>query len=108
MSAQLPLHLALHGPWSVSVRPEFARDRAGRWTGAEQSIVAVTTTLEYRSAYRWANGIVRLEYRFDNSRGPGGGFFDAREISPGVVALKPTQHLLILGLMLTFDSPPSR
>ena len=96
------------GPWSVSVRPEFARDSAGRWTGAEQSVVAITTTLEYRRTYRGANGIVRLEHRFDDSRGPGGGFFDDGEIGPGVIALKPTQHLLILGLILTFDSPSPR
>jgi hypothetical protein len=108
VSLQAPTRWAPPGPWSVSVRPEFARDSAGRWTGAEQSIVAITTTIEYRGTYRGANGIVRLEYRFDNSRGPGGGFFDDGEISPGVAALKPTQHLLILGLILTFDSPSSR
>jgi hypothetical protein len=108
MSVQAPMRWAPPGPWSVSVRPEFARDSAGRWTGAEQSIVAITTTLEYRRTYRGVSGIVRLEHRFDESRGPGGGFFDDGEVRPGVVALKPTQHLLILGLILTFDSPSSR
>ena len=108
ISVQAPVRWAPRGSWSVSARPEFARDSAGRWTGAEQSIVAVTTTLEYHSTYQWANAIVRLEHRFDDSRGPGGGFFDDGEISPGVVALKPTQHLLILGLILTFDSPSPR
>jgi Putative beta-barrel porin-2, OmpL-like. bbp2 len=108
ISAQAPVRWAPPGRWSVSIRPEVARDSAGRWTGAEQSIVAVTTTLEYRRSYQWASAILRLEHRFDDSRGPGGGFFDDGEVSPGVVALKPTQHLLILGLMLTFDSPSSR
>jgi len=99
---------ALTGPWSVSVRPEAARDSAGRWTGAEQSIFAVTTTLEYRKSYQWASAILRLEHRFDKSRGPGGGFFDDGEVGPGLIALEPTQHLLILGMILTFDSPSSR
>jgi hypothetical protein len=108
ISVQAPTRWALSGPWSASVRPEFASDSTGRWTGAEQSIVAVTTTLEYRKSYPWASAILRLEHRFDDSWGPGGGFFDDGEISPGMVALKPTQHLLILGLILTFDSRSSR
>jgi hypothetical protein len=107
-SAQAPVRWAPSGPWSVSVRPEVASDSAGRWTGAEQSIFAVTTTLEYRRSYQWAGAILRLEHRFDDSRGPGGGFFDDGGVSPGAVALKPTQHLLILGLILTFESPSSR
>jgi hypothetical protein len=105
MSAQLPMHWAVRGPWSVSARPEVAWDSAGRWTGYEQSIKAVTTTLEYRVPYRWANTILRLEYRFDDSRGKDGGFFTDGEVSPGVVRLKPTQQLLVLGLIFTFDSP---
>src|SRR5262249_27178044 len=51
MSAQLPLHWSVTGPWSVTVRPEIAWDRDGRWIagqlGADQSIRAFTTTLEY-------------------------------------------------------------
>ena len=107
-SAQVPVHWTLRGPWSVSVRPEVAWDSTGRWTGAEQSIEAITTTLEYRMPYRWANTIVRLEHRFDDSRGSGGGFFNDGELSSGVVGFRPTQHLLILGLIVTFDSPPQR
>src|SRR5260370_33664339 len=72
MSAQLPVHWAVRGPWSVTLRPEFAWDRAGRWTGFARVIKAVTTTLEYRIPYRWTNTIARLEYRFDDSRGKGG------------------------------------
>jgi hypothetical protein len=104
MSAQLPVHRSLGGPWSVTLRPEFTWDRDGRWTGFPQTIKAVTTTLEYRVPYQLMNTIVRVEYRFDDSRGKGGGFFRGGEISPGVVALTPTQHLLVLGLLLTFDS----
>jgi hypothetical protein len=108
ISAQLPVRWAVQGPWSLSVRPEVAWDTKGRWTTYEQSIKAITTTLEYRVPYRWANTILRLEHRFDDSRGKAGGFFDDGEVSPGVVGLKPRQHLLIVGLIFTFDSPTQR
>jgi hypothetical protein len=108
MSAQLPLHVSVHGPWSVSVRPEVTWDSEGRWTSHEQSIAAVTTTLEYRMAYRGGNTILRLEHRFDDSQGRDGGFFTDGQVSPGVVGLKPTQQLLIFGLIFTFDSPSQR
>jgi hypothetical protein len=104
MSAQLPVHRVVHGPWSVTARPEVAWDRDGRWTGSVQLIKAVTTTLEYKLSYRKTNTITRLEYRFDDSRGRGGGFFRGAEVSPGVIALTPTQHLLIFGLIFAFDS----
>jgi hypothetical protein len=108
MSAQLPVHWTVRPSWSVSVRPEVAWDSTGRWTASEQSIKAITTTLEYRVPYRWSSTILRLEHRFDDSRGPGGGFFNDGDLSSGVVGLKPTQHLLIVGLMFTFDSPSQR
>jgi hypothetical protein len=107
-SAQVPVHFTLGGPWSVSVRPEFAWDSTGRWTGGEQSVKAFTTTLEYRAPSRWATALVRLEHRVDDSRGAGGGFFSGGELSPGVVGLAPTQHLLILGVIVAFDSPSPR
>src|SRR5216683_178445 len=104
MSAQMPVHCAVHGPWSVTLRPEFAWDRDGRWTGSAQTIKAVSSTIEYRITYRWTNTIARVEYRFDDSRGKGGGFFKDGTVSPGVVGLTPAQHLLIFGLIFTFDS----
>jgi Putative beta-barrel porin-2, OmpL-like. bbp2 len=103
VAAQLPMRWVLRGPWSVAVRPEIAWDSKGRWTLAEQTVKALTTTLEYRVPYKWAATIVRLEYRVDDSRGAQGGFFDDHEVSPGVIALTPTQHLLILGVIVTFD-----
>jgi hypothetical protein len=104
MSAQLPLHWAVRGPWSVMVRPEFAWDRDGRWIdGASQSVKAVTTTLEYRVPYRRTQTILRLEHRYDDSRGSGGGFFDAGDQSPGVPRLTPTQHLLIVTLIVSIS-----
>jgi len=88
----------------VTLRPEFAWDRDGRWTGSAQTIKAVSSTIEYRIPYRWTNTIARVEYRFDDSRGKGGGFFKDGTVSPGVVGLTPAQHLLIFGLIFTFDS----
>jgi hypothetical protein len=102
------VHLTLHGPWSVSVRPEVAWDSRGRWTSSEQSIKALTTTLEYRVPYRWANAIFRLEYRVDDSRGKDGGFFAESSVAPNGIGLTPTQHLLIAGMIFTFDSPSPR
>ena len=104
MSAQLPMHWAFDKHWSATLRPEVAWDRDGRWTGFSQTVKAVTSTLEYRIPYRRANAIVRLEHRWDDSRGPGGGFFSDGDARPGIPALTPAQHLLGLGIILTFDS----
>lgn len=104
MSAQLPFHRVIHGPWSAALRPEVAWDRDGRWTGSKQTIKAVTATLEYHVPYWKTNTIARLEYRVDDSRGSGGGFFRGAQISPGVTALVPTQQLLAVGVIFTFES----
>jgi len=104
MAAQLPIHWVLDKHWSITVRPETAWDRNGRWTGASQTVKAVTSTIEYRIPYRAATAIVRFEHRWDDSRGPEGGFFEDGEVSPGFIGLTPTQHLLGLGLIFTFDS----
>ena len=92
------------GPWSVAVRPEFYWDRNGRLTGFEQFITALTSTLEYRLVVRKLTGLLRLEYRFDQSSGPQGGFFRGGEIAPGVIGLNQNQHLLNFGLVWSFDS----
>jgi hypothetical protein len=60
--------------------------------------------LEYRLPHWKTNTIARLEYRVDDSRGAGGGFFRGAEISPGVTALVPTQQMLVFGLIFTFES----
>jgi hypothetical protein len=103
MAAQLPVHWALNKRWSATVRPEVFWDRDGRWTLARQTVKAITTTLEYRIPFRQTNTILRLEHRWDDSRGPEGGFFRGGEVLPGVVGLTPTQHLLTFGLIFTFD-----
>jgi hypothetical protein len=104
MAAQLPVHWVFSKNWSATVRPEVYWDRDGRTTGFSQTVKANTTTLEYRVPSRQATAIVRLEHRIDDSRGPAGGFFRGGEVAPGVVGLTPTQNLLILGVILTFDS----
>jgi len=104
MSAQLPFHRVIVGRWSGTLRPEVALDRDGRWTGSKQTIKAFTSTLEYHVPYWKTNTIARLEYRVDDSGGAGGGFFRGAQISPGVTALVPTQQLLAIGLIVTFDS----
>ena len=88
------------GPWTVSVRPEFFWDRNGLMTGSEQFIKAITTTAEYRLPYMWTNTICRLEYRYDDSTGAGGGFFKGTNN-----LLTPGQQMLIFALIGTFDSP---
>jgi len=95
----------ISGPWSVAVRPEFYWDRNGRWTGNEQFVKAVTSTLEYKVPYRWTNTALRLEHRYDESTGVDGGFFKRGDVRPGVPGLAKEQHLLLLGLLWTFDSP---
>lgn len=103
MSAQLPLHYVFTSHWSATVRPEVYWDRDGRLTGFQQTVKAVTTTLEFKVPYKRANAIFRLEHRYDDSRGPQGGFFSDGVLAPGVVGLEPGQHLLTLGVILTFD-----
>lgn len=98
MSGQFIAHWAFNKRWAATVRPEVFWDPSGRWTGASQTIKAVTTTLEYRIPYRLTNTILRLEHAFDDSRGPAGGFFR------GVDGLTPSQNLLILAAIFTFDS----
>jgi hypothetical protein len=104
MASQVPLRWVFNRRFSVTVRPEVYWDRDGRTTGFRQTVKANTTTLEYRIPYRQATAIIRLEHRVDDSRGPDGGFFNDGEVRPGVVGLTPTQHLLSLGVILTFDS----
>jgi len=101
--SQLPLHWSLGGPWSATLRPEFAWDRNGRWTGSPQFIKAITSTLEYRIAYKGAKAILRLEHRYDNSHGTGGGFFTDGYTGPGAIGFQPSQHLLIGAVILTLD-----
>jgi hypothetical protein len=69
------------------------------WTLARQTVKAVTTTVEYRIHGQF-DTILRLEHRYDDSRGQEGAFFRDAEIKPGLIPLTPTQHLAIVGLIL--------
>ncbi|MEK9141305.1 MAG: porin, partial [Nitrospirota bacterium] len=62
-------------------------------------------TVEYKFPYKWTNAIVRVEHRFDDSTGAAGGFFKNGDLRPGVAGLTPGQHLLLLGVLMSFDSP---
>jgi hypothetical protein len=104
MSWQLPSRWTLNDRWSLAFRPEVFWDRNGRWTLARQTVKAFTSTLEYRHPYKSTSAIFRLEHRFDDSRGPDGGFFRGAESPSGVIDLPPQQHLLILATIFTFDS----
>jgi hypothetical protein len=60
--------------WYAAIRPEFYWDRNGRWTGSEQFVKAMTTTLDYAPFSNgepriFSNTHVRLEYRWDESTG---------------------------------------
>ncbi len=105
MGGNMVVKWHITGPWSLAVRPEFYWDRNGRWTGAEQFVKAITSTVEYRLPYKWMNTVARVEHRYDESTGIGGGFFRNGELRPGEIGLTPGQHLLLLGVLLGFDSP---
>ena len=89
----------------MALRPEVYWDPNGLMTGSQQLIRAVTTTGEYKFPYQWTNMIARLEYRYDESTGSGGGFFKGNEIAPGVIGLTPAQHMVIFALIWSIDSP---
>ncbi|MGB4068771.1 MAG: outer membrane beta-barrel protein [Nitrospira sp.] len=105
MGGNMVVRWHITGPWSVTVRPEFYWDRNGRWTGSEQFVKAITSTVEYKVPYQWTNMVVRAEHRYDDSTGVGGGFFKNGGIRPDVVGLAREQHLLLLGVLVSFDSP---
>ena len=104
MGASVPLRWTISKPWSIAVRPEFFWDRNGRQTGFEQTVKALTTTLQYTVPYERTNTILRLEHRFDESTGSAGGFFKRGEAGPGMSGLTGSQHLFLLALLWSFDS----
>lgn len=104
MAAQLPMRWRLDDHWSLAVRPEAAWDRDGRWTLFPQTVKAVTSTLEYRFTTERLTPILRIEHRWDDSRGPAGGFYRGANRSAGVPQLVPSQHLIIAGVIVNWDS----
>lgn len=104
MGASLPLRWTINHPWSLAVRPEFFWDRNGRQTGFQQTVKAITSTVEYKLVHAKTTALFRLEHRFDESTGAAGGFFKRSDVGPGVPGLTGSQHLLLLSLILSFDS----
>lgn len=90
----------LSGPFSLGLRPELYYDPNGLQTGNIQFIKALTTTLEYKVKVAEVTTQVRLEYRFDNSTGTEGGFYQAGGTRG---PLTPSQSVIFLGLLLSFD-----
>jgi hypothetical protein len=103
MAAQAPVQWRAGGPWALTVRPEFAWDRDGRWIGAAQSVTALTATVEYRASIRGAAATLRAEYRVDDSRGSGGGFYAGADDH-----LTPTQNLFAVALIVSVDRTAHR
>jgi hypothetical protein len=99
MGAALPMHWHISGPWSTAFRPEVYWDRDGLMTGFDQFIWAITTTAEYRLPYQGTHFLFRLEYRYDSSTGPGGGFFRGQDNT-----VTRDQNLLIFSVNWAFDS----
>ena len=90
----------LREAWHLTLRPEVFRDDDGLITSARQTIRAVTLGLEYRLTPGEGNDVsCRLEYRFDRSTGPDGGFFDG-----DANELVPEQQLLMGAVVWQFDS----
>jgi len=90
--------------WRLAVRPEFFRDSDGLMTGSRQDIFAFTGSLEYRLSPIDMNVLsARLEYRFDRSTGPDGGFYEGPDN-----VLVTNQHLVIASVMLLFDTASRR
>jgi hypothetical protein len=103
-AALIPFRWSPRPHWSISARPEFAWDRNGAWTGVPQTLIAVTESFEYRIPYRFANAIVRLEHRFDASRGANAGFYyDGFQPGTTTPALRPTHNLFVAALIFTLE-----
>ncbi len=105
MASSLFTRWHVAGPWTLGLRPEFYWDRNGRWTGNEQFVKAVTSTVEYKMPYGWTNTTLRVEHRYDESTGKQGGFFKNGNFANGQPMLTPGQHLLLFALLWTFDAP---
>ena len=88
----------IDGPWNLGLRTEFYSDPDGVGTGSKQKIHAYTGTLQYTFSPIALNTVVlSLEYRYDHSTGPEGGFFKGETNE-----LVSDQHQAIFSLMWTF------
>jgi hypothetical protein len=94
MAGALWIAWRIRGPWTLAFRPEFYYDPDGLITGAQQTIQAYTVTLKYEFSPSQSHTVVAaIEYRYDRSTGPEGGFFKGPDN-----ILVPDQHVLIFAL----------
>jgi hypothetical protein len=98
-AAQVPMAWSIASRWRLALRPEAAWDSRARFTGFEQTVVALTGTVDFRIENRGGVAILRTETSHTTSRGPGGGFFTPE---PGV--LTPSQHLFLVSLLVSFGN----
>ena len=66
----------------------------------------VTATVEHRTPVGIGETILRLEYRFDESTGPQGGFYKKVDDPGEMSGLTAAQHLLIFSAIWTFSARP--
>jgi len=98
MAAALWAAWRITEPLTLAFRPEFFYDPDGLITGARQTLQAYTLTLKYEFTPAVSHTLAAaLEYRYDHSTGPDGGFYKGADNR-----LVPDQHLLILALMWHF------
>ncbi len=98
MAAALWAAWSITEPLSLAFRPEFFYDPDGLITGARQTLQAYTLTLKYKFNPAVSHTLAAaLEYRYDRSTGPDGGFFKGADNH-----LVPDQHLVIFALMWHF------
>lgn len=81
----------------LALRPEFFSDPDGLAAGTRQEIGAIATAVNARIPWRHNDIHLRVEYRFDRSTGPEGGFYQGPDN-----VLVPNQNLLIAALNWRF------
>ena len=84
----------------LSLRPELNYDRDGRFTGAEQWLVAGTATA---SMWLFQHLLLRAEYRYDYSSAANGYFYREEFGSDDAIALAGDQHTVFLSLTAWWD-----
>jgi hypothetical protein len=103
-AALMPLRWSPRGNWAFTICPEFAWDRNGQWTGVPQTLISTTEGFEYRVPYGPSNTIVRLEHRFDISRGANAGFYyDGNQPGTTFPFLRPAHNLFAAAVIFTLE-----
>ncbi|MHC4940678.1 MAG: outer membrane beta-barrel protein [Planctomycetota bacterium] len=88
----------LHEHWRLGLRPEVYDDPDGFMTGSRQTLFDVSVALRYWfTPHEKHSFALSLEYRYDRSTGPEGGFFSGSNNE-----LVDDQHVIILALTWSF------